>query len=48
VSKFDCVIGYQAIKRELLEICDMMKNPDIYKKLGTTMPRGIMLHRGDL
>ena len=44
VSKFDCVIGYQAIKRELLEICDMMKNPDVYRKLGAAMPRGIMLH----
>lgn len=44
MSKFDCVIGYQAIKRELLEICDMIKNPDIYKKLGATMPRGVLLH----
>ena len=44
VSKFDSVIGYRAIKQELLEICDMMKNPDIYKKLGATMPRGILLH----
>ena len=44
VSKFDSVIGYRAIKRELLEICDMIKNPDVYRKLGAAMPRGIMLH----
>ena len=44
VSKFDAVIGYRAIKQELLEICDMMKNPDVYRKLGAAMPRGIMLH----
>ena len=44
MSKFDSVIGYRAIKKELLEICDMMKNPDIYRKLGAAMPRGIMLH----
>lgn len=44
VSKFDAVIGYRAIKQELLEICDMMKNPDIYRKLGAAMPRGIMIH----
>ena len=44
VSKFDSVVGYRAIKQELLEICDMMKNPDVYRKLGAAMPRGIMLH----
>ena len=44
MSKFDSVIGYRAIKQELLEICDMMKNPDVYRKLGAAMPRGIMLH----
>ena len=44
MSKFDSVIGYRAIKRELLEICDMIKNPDVYRKLGAAMPRGIMLH----
>ena len=44
VSKFDAVIGYRAIKQELLEICDMMKNPDVYRKLGAAMPRGILLH----
>ena len=44
VSKFDAIIGYRAIKQELLEICDMMKNPDVYKKLGAAMPRGVLLH----
>ena len=44
MSKFDAVIGYRAIKQELLEICDMMKNPDVYRKLGAGMPRGILLH----
>ena len=44
VSKFDSVIGYRAIKQELLEICDMIKNSDIYKKLGATMPGGVLLH----
>ena len=44
MSKFESVIGYRAIKQELLEICDMMKNPDVYRKLGATMPRGILLH----
>ena len=44
VSKFDSVIGYRAIKQELLEICDMIKNPDVYRKLGAAMPRGIMIH----
>lgn len=44
MSKFDAVIGYRAIKQELLGICDMMKNPEVYRKLGAAMPKGVLLH----
>ena len=43
MSQFDKVIGYEAVKTELLRACDVVKNPEKYAKLGTTAPRGIML-----
>lgn len=46
MSAFDKVIGYDAIKDELLRICDMLKNPEKYKKLGASLPGGILL-KGD-
>lgn len=44
MSKFDKVIGYEDIKAELIRICDVVKHPGKYAKLGVTMPRGIMLY----
>lgn len=41
---FNKVIGYESIVNELKQICDVLKNRDIYEKLGVTIPRGIMLH----
>ena len=43
MSKFDKVIGYEDIKAELIRICDVVKNPKKYARLGVCMPRGIML-----
>ncbi len=43
MSRFDKVIGYEDIKAELIRICDVVKNPEKYAKLGVHMPRGIML-----
>ena len=43
MSQFDKVIGYEDIKAELIRICDVVKNPEKYAKLGVHMPRGIML-----
>lgn len=42
--KFDRIIGYDAIKNELLQICDMIKNKEVYKKLGAKLPQGILLY----
>ena len=44
MNKFDKIIGYQAIKNELLQICDMVHNSDIYKNLGAKLPQGILLY----
>lgn len=44
MSAFDKVIGYETIKSELLQICDMIHNRKVYEELGAKMPRGIMLY----
>ena len=43
MSKFDKVVGYEDIKAELIRICDVVKNPEKYVRLGVQTPRGIML-----
>lgn len=43
MSEFDKVIGYTAIKQELLQICDMIKNRKKYAALGAKVPHGILI-----
>ena len=43
MSAFDKIIGYDAIKEDLLQICDMIRNPQVYKNLGAKLPHGILL-----
>ena len=43
-NAFDKVIGYGAIKRELLQRCDMLRNKEVYASLGAKMPRGVLLY----
>lgn len=43
MSAFDRIIGYDYIKNEMLELVDMLKNPEIYTKLGATLPSGVVL-----
>ena len=44
MSKFDMIIGYGAVKKELLQIADTLKNQEHYKKLGVSAPRGLLLY----
>lgn len=44
MSAFDKVIGYETIKNELLQICDMIHNREIYEELGAKLPQGILLY----
>ena len=44
MSAFDRIIGYQTIKEELLQICDMIHNREIYENLGAKLPQGILLY----
>ena len=34
MSTFDEIIGYENIKTELMQVCDMLHNREVYKKLG--------------
>lgn len=43
MSEFDRVIGYEPIKAELIRICDIIKHPDKYERLGVSFPGGILL-----
>jgi AAA+ superfamily predicted ATPase len=40
---FAPVIGYKSIKKELIRICDIMRNRDFYAKLGVSVPSGLLL-----
>lgn len=44
MSEFDKIIGYKEEKLEMQMYADALKNPDKYKKLGVTMPNGILLY----
>lgn len=44
MSAFDKVIGYETIKNELLQICDMIHNSEVYESLGAKLPQGILLY----
>ena len=44
--EFAVVIGYEPIKMELKRIIDIMLNPEKYKKLGVTTPRGVLFNGG--
>lgn len=44
MGAFDQVIGYESIKKELLQVCDMIRNPEIYQEMGAVLPRGVLLY----
>lgn len=40
---FEKIIGYEDIKTELRRICDIIRNPEKYAKLGVKIPKGLLL-----
>ena len=44
MKEFEKVIGYNAVKQELIRISDVLKNNEAYKKLCVNAPRGLLLH----
>ena len=43
MKEFDAIIGYEDEKLELERICDIMRNPEKYHKLGVKTPRGLLI-----
>lgn len=43
MDAFEKIIGYEDVKHELYKVCEMMKNPEKYKKIGVRKPHGILL-----
>ena len=44
MSAFDKVVGYESIKNELKQICDMIHNSEVYEKLGAKMSKGLLIY----
>ena len=44
MKEFEKILGYEGIKRELYQICDMVKNRAVYERLGAKLPHGVLLH----
>ncbi len=44
MNAFDRVIGYEGLKKELMQVSDGLKNTEAYEKLGVNPPRGLMLY----
>ena len=44
MNAFDKVIGYKTTKRELLQLCDMLRNREIYEEMGARLPHGLLLY----
>lgn len=44
MKAFEKVIGYESIKKDLMEICDMIQNRQRYDELGAKLPSGVLLH----
>ena len=41
---FESVVGYEDVKNEVYEYCDILRNPEKYQKYGVYSPRGILLY----
>ena len=41
--KMDDVVGISSSKEQIVDIIDMIKNPDIYKNMGVKIPKGLLL-----
>ncbi len=44
MNNFEKIIGYDSIKKELMQFCDMIKNKEIYAELGAKLPCGVLLY----
>lgn len=42
MNAFEKVIGYETVKNELMQICDMVHNKERYEALGAKIPQGVL------
>ena len=42
-TTFEDVAGIEDAEQELVEIVDFLKNPDKYRRLGASIPKGVLL-----
>ena len=47
MNAFEKVIGYETVKNELVQICDMVHNKERYEALGAIIPKGGVLIHGE-
>ena len=43
MNAFNKIAGYETIKTELLQICDILRNQQRYKNLGARLPKGVLI-----
>jgi cell division protease FtsH len=43
-TKFDDVAGIDEIRDDVAEISDVLSEPEVYRALGATVPKGVILH----
>eukprot|EP00918_Siedleckia_nematoides_P003442 GHVU01007790.1.p1 GENE.GHVU01007790.1~~GHVU01007790.1.p1 ORF type:complete len:278 (+),score=45.77 GHVU01007790.1:268-1101(+) len=43
IITFDHVAGHSAVKRELMQLADILARPEWYRRLGVRVPRGVLL-----
>lgn len=44
MKEFDGIIGYDRLKKELATILAVLKDPERFRKLGASLPKGLFLH----
>ena len=44
MNEFNKIYGYEAIKQELMQISDVLKNKEVYAQLGVKPPCGLLLY----
>ena len=44
MNPFDKIIGYDAVKNELIRMADVLAHSEVYSALGVSVPRGLLLH----
>lgn len=43
-NEFEGIIGYESVKEVIRKIVDIMRNPEIYDRLGVTVPKNILFY----